>query len=74
MFYENSSMSVMKYLALPIDVVLMGPHTSECTIFQMLDCSIPPLISITALKESIQELSGHFGVCVYFDVAEYYQI
>jgi len=31
-FLEKLSMKVKKYLALPIEVVFMGPHTLECTI------------------------------------------
>ena len=31
-FLEKLSMKVTKYFAPPMDVVRMGPHTSECTI------------------------------------------
>ncbi len=41
-FLEKSSMYVTKYLAPPKDVVLMGSHTSECTISRGLVARIPP--------------------------------
>lgn len=33
-FIEKSTMKVMKYLALPIYVILMGPHMWQCIIFK----------------------------------------
>ncbi len=41
-FLEKSTMYVTKYLAPPKDVVLMGPHTSACTISKGLVARIPP--------------------------------
>ncbi len=40
-FLEKSSMYVTKYLAPPKDVVLMGPHTFECTMSKGLVARIP---------------------------------
>ena len=41
-FLEKSSMKVRKYLPPPIDVVLIGPHTSKCTSSNTLVARVPP--------------------------------
>ena len=42
-------MKVTKYLALPIDVLLMGPYTLECTISKGLVVCLPLLFQKTTL-------------------------
>jgi len=47
-FLEKSSMKVRKYRAPPMDVVFIGPHTSECTISNNLVARLAPSLGKVA--------------------------